>query len=447
MAWDANLPILFFAGFGLLHSGHPLAVLSAYPWVFFSVVAFPGAYALAGVYCERTQLCSRGAVLGTVAATLVVTLLMGGGFLLLGNPDEAGELFTGLTLTMLAGATGMRLLAVLRARSAPRGRTALVIGAGADGCAVIDCSLREPGLRVRVVGFVDDDPLKKNFEHKGVTVAGTGQSLEEAVAQKGVNLVVNAASGPLHGSLIRNLVHLKTSGVTVVEMSSFIESATGQYPIRQIDDAWLLYNQGFLWASGAFPPLWKRCVDVAAASFGILVALPLLAVISLAIKIGGRGPVFARHERIGQREKPFSLFRFRTRRASVLSRPGADVVDASDQRMTRIGRWLRRAHLDEIPQLGNVLSGEMSFVGPRPETPKQVEKLKGEIPCYGLRFAIQPGLVGWAQVQSGRRAADADVVLENLKYDLYYQKNMSPLLDLVVAHRAVRAVLFSRRVA
>lgn len=447
MAWDANLPIVFFAGYGALLSGNPFALLRQHPWLLVSMFAFPAAYALAGSYCERARLCSPEAVLRTVAATLVVTSLIGGGFLLLGDPDGARGTFTALTFTMIAGGVPLRALGMLKSRNIPHGKTALVVGAAADGCAVIDCTLREPRLRVRVVGFIDDDPLKKNFQYKGIAVIGNGLNLEETAVQNGVNLVVNAVSGPQSAGLIRSLVRLKVSGVEVVEMPSFIERATGQCPIRRVEDAWFLYNQGFQGIPGVPPPLWKRGTDLIAALLGIAISLPLFVIVLLMIKLESRGSAFSLHQRIGKGEHPFSLFKFRTRLTGAHASPGSGITHVPESRLTRIGRWLRRAHLDEVPQLGNVLNGEMSLVGPRADSSLQVEKLKAAIPCYGLRFAIKPGLVGWAQVQKGPRGTNGDAALENLKYDLYYLKNMSPLLDVIIVRKALRAVIFTRREA
>ena len=447
MAWDANLPIVFFAGYGALRSGDPFALLRQHPWLFVSMFAFPAAYALAGSYCERARLLSREAVLRTVAATLIVAGLIGGGFLLLGDTDDARGTCAALILTMIAGGVAMRALGVLKSRTVPLIKTALVVGAAADGCAVIDCSLREPRLRVRVVGFIDDDPLMKNFQYKGIAVIGNGLNAEETAVRKGVNLVVNAVSGPQSAGLIRSLVRLKANGVEIVEMHSFIERATGQCPIRRVDDTWFLYNQGFQQMPGVPSPLWKRGTDLIAALLGIAVSLPLLVVVFLMIKFESRGSVFSLHQRIGQGERPFSLFKFRTRRTGVSTASGPEITRVRENHMTRIGRWLRRAHLDEVPQLGNVLNGEMSLVGPRADSSRQVEKLKAAIPCYGLRFAIKPGLLGWAQVQKGHRGTNGDEALENLKYDLYYLKNMSPLLDMIIIRKAFRAVLFTRREA
>lgn len=447
MAWDANLPIVFFAGYGSLLFGDPFALVRQHPWLFVSMFAFPAAYALAGSYCERARLCSPEAVLRTVAATLVVTSLIAAGFLLSGDPDGARGTFAALTFTMIAGGVPLRALGMLRSRKIPRARTALVVGAAVDGCAVVDCTLREPRLRVRVVGFIDDDPLKKNFQYKGIAVVGNGSNLEATAAHQDVNFIVNAVSGPQSAELIRSLVRLKARGVEIVAMPSFIERATGQCPVRHVDDAWFLYNQGFQELPGVPPPLWKRGADLVAALLGIALSLPLFVIVVLLIKLESRGSAFSLHQRVGRGERPFSLFKFRTRLTGAPAAPEAGIAPVAASRLTRIGRWLRRAHLDEVPQLGNVLNGEMSLVGPRADSSLQVEKLKAAIPCYGLRFAIKPGLVGWAQVQKGNRGTNGDVALENLKYDLYYLKHMSPLLDASIVGKALKAVLFTRRAA
>lgn len=447
MVWDANLPILFFAGHGALHYGDPFAQLRQHPWLLLCTLAFPAAYALAGSYCERARLCSTEALLRTVAATLVVTSLVGAGFVFLGDAGGARGTLGALTFTMIAGGVGARALWVLKSRSRPLVKTALVVGADADGCAVIDFTLREPRLRVRVVGFIDDDPLKKNFQHKGVTVIGGGENAAEAAVQRGVNFVVNAVSGPQGAGLIRSLVQLRADGVEVVDMPSFIERSTGRCPIRRVGDTWFLLNQGFEGSSRAALLFWKRGMDLIASLLGLAVSLPLLFIIFLLIKLESRGSAFSLHQRVGKGEQPFSLIKFRTRRidGAVAQRP--ELPHVRESRITRIGHWLRRAHLDEIPQLGNVLSGEMSVVGPRADSPGQIEKLKESIPYYGLRFTIKPGLVGWAQVQRGGRGTSGDATLENLEYDLFYLKKLSPVFDVIIVRKAVRAVMLAHREA
>jgi sugar transferase (PEP-CTERM system associated) len=307
----------------------------------------------------------------------------------------------------------------------------------------VDCTLREPRLRVRVVGLLDDDPAKRNVQYKGVPVLGSGRRLREAVAEGGADLVVMAISGAQNAELIKALLDLKMRGVEVVDMPAFFERATGQIPIRNVEDSWFLFSGGFELLHRTGLQRVKRLIDVTISLAGIVLGLPLIGVVALLIKLDSRGPVFFRQERTGQGEKPFDLVKFRSMREDAERGTGPVWASVQDYRVTRVGRWLRLTRLDEIPQFINVLKGEMSFIGPRPERPHFVEQLKKEIPYYALRFCVKPGLTGWAQVQY-RYGASVEDAIEKLKFDLYYIKNMSFGLDLWIALKTLKVVFFAQ---
>ena len=276
-----------------------------------------------------------------------------------------------------------------------------------------------------------------------MAVVGTGQSLLEAVERSGANLVITALSYTQNAELIKSLLQLKMSGVEVIDMPTFVERATGQIPIKNVEDSWFLYSGGFELLHHPWLQRFKRAFDIVTATLGLLLSLPLLAIVAVLIKLDSRGPVFFRQERTGQGEKPFQLFKFRSMREDAEKASGPVWAGVRDYRVTRVGRWLRLTRLDEIPQFINVLKGEMSFIGPRPERPFFVEKLNREIPYYALRFAVKPGLTGWAQVQF-RYGATVDDAMEKLKYDLYYIKNMSWRLDLFIALKTLKVVFFAQ---
>jgi exopolysaccharide biosynthesis polyprenyl glycosylphosphotransferase len=443
VACDANLPVFVLAGYGALRHGDPLAVLLEQPWLLLTAFAFPVAFALAERYEPRRSWRSLRAAARTVAATLAVVFFFALVSYLAGVRAGQRELFTVLAVAMVTEVFLVRGLVALKTHHARSVHAALVVGAGRDGCTVIDCTLRDPRLRVRVVGFIDDDSLKRNYQHRGVSVIGTGESLQSEATRHAIDLVVVAVNRPQNAQLIKNLLQLKMHGVEVVEMPAFYERATGQCPLKHVQDSWFLYSAGFDYLHRPYLQMLKRGIDLVGSLVGVVVSLPLLGIVALLIKLESRGPVFAHLERVGKDEKPFLLVKFRTMRGDVGMTGALEFTNVRDYRVSRIGRWLRLTRLDEIPQFINVIKGQMSFVGPRAEQPLLVEKLKKDIPYFVLRFAVRPGLTGWAQVQNGFGASGEDAI-EKLKYDLYYMKNMSFLLDSFIVLKTLKVVLFAR---
>jgi exopolysaccharide biosynthesis polyprenyl glycosylphosphotransferase len=186
----------------------------------------------------------------------------------------------------------------------------------------------------------------------------------------------------------------------------------------------------------------KRTMDVALAFTALVLSLPPMAIVACAIRLDSKGPILFRQQRVGERGRVFVLKKFRSMTVDA-ERDGPVWATARDPRVTRVGRWLRRSRLDELPQFWNVLAGDMSFVGPRPERPEFVETLQREIPFYRGRHSVRPGITGWAQVRHPY-AASVEDSMEKLQYDLYYIKNLSPLLDLVVLLSTLQVVLFGR---
>ena len=443
MALDANVPVIVIAGYGLARHGDPIALLLNAPWLLLTTLAFPVVLAVAQLYDVRFSWCSPMVLLRIGAATLAVVALFGLAYYFAVDRAHAGELFTVLALAMAAEVFMVRSVTALRARRARVVRSALVLGAGWAGRTVIDCTLREPRLRIRVVGVIDDDISKRNVEYKGVRVIGTGSQLPQAMAQHPVDLVIMAISSIQNAELIGNLLKIKMGGVEVLDMPNFYERAMGQIPIKNVEDSWFLYSGGFELLRRPFLQHFKRVFDIAASLVGLLLSLPLMGVVALLVKIDSKGPVYYRQERTGQNEKPFNLIKFRSMRNDAEGGTGPVWASVRDYRVTRVGRWLRLTRLDEIPQFINVLKGEMSFIGPRPERPFFVEKLIKEIPYYSLRFSVKPGLTGWAQVQY-RYGASVEDAIEKLKFDLYYIKNMSWKLDIWIAVKTLKVVFFAQ---
>jgi sugar transferase (PEP-CTERM system associated) len=237
------------------------------------------------------------------------------------------------------------------------------------------------------------------------------------------------------------LLNCKTMGISIIDGETFYEQITGKLMLDKIRPSWFIFSDGF--AKSEFSRLTKRLVGLVMSSILLIVFSPFMLLTIIAIKLDSRGPVFYSQQRVGENEKPFTLYKFRSMEADAEKECGPVWTCDGDPRITRIGKVIRRLHIDEWPQLWNVFKGDLSFVGPRPERPFFVEKLKTIVPYYKERFTVKPGATGWAQVQCGY-AASVEDALEKLKYDLYYIKNMSFLMDLVIIFHTIKIVLLGR---
>jgi exopolysaccharide biosynthesis polyprenyl glycosylphosphotransferase len=216
---------------------------------------------------------------------------------------------------------------------------------------------------------------------------------------------------------------------------------TGKVPVRYIEDRWLLFSQDFAGISGSEKTSLKRLMDIVIAASALTLLSPLMLLLWVVVKITSRGPVLYRQERVGLDKRPYQLLKFRTMRADAESEGSPRWATNNDHRATPVGRIMRRLRLDEIPQFINVLRGEMSVIGPRPERPYFVDLLERDIPYYALRFAAKPGLTGWAQVNY-RYGASVEDAHTKLQYDLYYIQEMSPFLDLVILLKTFQTLIF-----
>lgn len=237
------------------------------------------------------------------------------------------------------------------------------------------------------------------------------------------------------------LLRCKLAGINVLDGITFYEALSGKILVQGTLPSWLIFSDGF--RRHTLTRIAKRLFDVAAALLGLVLTWPLLAVIAVAVKLSSPGPILFRQERVGQRGRPFTLIKFRTMCADAEAQCGAVWAAEDDPRITRIGKVLRTLRLDELPQFWNVLKGEMSFVGPRPERPVFVDQLQQRLPYYGERHTVKPGLTGWAQINYPYGASEEDA-LRKLEYDLFYVKNLALMLDLFVVLKTVQIVLFGR---
>jgi sugar transferase (PEP-CTERM system associated) len=327
----------------------------------------------------------------------------------------------------------------LSGRVGPRERLLLV---GTNQVAVDLASelfQRRQELGVEIVGFVDADPAKVGTTVLNPGVVGTIEDIPSIVRARGVDRVVVSLVDARGKLPMEKLLDMKLDGVTFDHLPSVYEEYTGKIAVENLRPSWLIFSAGF--KKSRTLALSKRSVDMVVASVGLIVGLPVMAIIALAVRLSSPGPVFYHQSRVGLRGHIFQVHKFRTMRVDAEAATGPVWASKDgDVRVTSIGRTLRRTRLDELPQLWNILIGEMSFVGPRPERPEFVKDLTRDIPYYGQRHVVRPGLTGWAQVRYTYGASTEDT-LQKLQYDLYYIKNLSIGLDLYIMFETIKTVV------
>ena len=240
---------------------------------------------------------------------------------------------------------------------------------------------------------------------------------------------------------VRELLDCKMRGISIIDGESFYERITGKLIVEKINPSWLIFSDGFI-KSGTSRFV-KRTMGFALSFAMLLFLLPLMALVAFLIRLESKGPAIFSQERVGEFGEPFTLYKFRSMRPDAEKESGPVWAEEDDPRITKVGKIIRKLRIDELPQLWNVLRGDMSFVGPRPERRFFVEQLKRSVPYYNERFAVKPGITGWAQVLYPYGASEEDA-LEKLKYDLYYIKNMTMMMDLAIIFQTVKIVLLGR---
>ncbi len=314
---------------------------------------------------------------------------------------------------------------------------ALILGAGFCGKTIYGL-LKSPLSPYEVKGFLDDDPEKLG-RASSPTVIGTCEELTEIAAQVGASTAILAIPKNRSARLIRDILHARLKGINIRDMADVYEELTGRIPVRNIGDQWLLFAEGFYMLRKEYVQKIKRLFDFVVSGLILLLMLPIIGITALAIRIDSPGPILYKQRRVGKGQQEFMIYKFRSMRVDA-ERDGVQWASEGDPRITRIGKILRLTHIDEIPQIWNILNGDMSLVGPRPERPEFVEMLEREIPYYFVRHSVKPWMTGWAQINYRYGASEEDSK-NKLEYDLYYIKNMSLFLDFKILLRTVGVVL------
>ena len=313
----------------------------------------------------------------------------------------------------------------------------LILGAG-TAAQLVGRAMALANPRIKIVGYVAG-PNESQSAVDGHAVLRDAVSLKERAVALDVDEIVVALNERRGGNMpLADLLDCRSVGVRVSDVSTCFEKMLGQIRIDQLHPGWLIFGGGF--NRSVFRDVAKRLFDIVSSFMLLVCTAPLMFVTAASIVLESRGPIFYRQERVGQNGKTFWVLKFRSMRVDAEHEGKPQWASPNDTRVTRVGAMIRRFRIDELPQFLNVLRGEMSLVGPRPERPFFVAQLAAEIPFYALRHTVKPGLTGWAQVryQYGATVGDA---LEKLQYDLYYVKNHSLLLDVAVLFETVGVVL------
>jgi sugar transferase (PEP-CTERM system associated) len=322
----------------------------------------------------------------------------------------------------------------------PRQQRVLVVGTGAVGISLVREIIRRPELHMKVVGFLDEhgENIGKSLVNPGI-IGGTCD-LSAIVLRERIDRIVLSLKERRGQMPVTELLHLKFAGIEVEDAHMVSEQIDGRIQLEHLSPSWMILSEGFRKSPLLLNA--KRALDILVSFLLLLVTLPIMIVTALAIWLESGGPVFFRQERIGLDGKPFEILKFRSM-AQDAERGGPKWAVEGDLRITRVGRIIRKLRFDELPQVVNVLRGEMSFVGPRPERPMFCELLEKETPFYALRHSVRPGITGWAQVKY-QYGASIEEAKTKLEYDLFYIKHLALTLDLAILFETAKVVLWQR---
>jgi sugar transferase (PEP-CTERM system associated) len=337
-------------------------------------------------------------------------------------------------------ATAWRLIMVRTGFLLVGAERVLMVGTAQTGIQLTRKIISQPELNLRVVGFLDErgENIGKPLVNPGII--GAVSDIEQIAESLKVQRVVLSLAERRGNMPVRALLHLRFAGVEIEDAHSVYERLTGRIVLEHLSPSWLILSGGFCKSDTlAFS---KRAMEILFASVGLILTSPILLITALAVWIESRGPILFRQERVGLNEKTFEILKFRSMQHNSEGETPQWATE-NDNRITRVGKLIRKVRIDEIPQLINVLRGEMSLVGPRPERPYFVDLLGQSIPYYGLRHTVRPGVTGWAQVryQYGGSVEEAKTKLE---YDLFYIKHRSISLDIAILFETAKVLLWQR---
>jgi sugar transferase (PEP-CTERM system associated) len=415
-------------------STETLVWAAAFAAVMALLYAFVGLYRQGAIRVSLRALFGRGLFALSMGTCIAYIALQAEG-----NRDYALLLLVYAVPVMAVGVIAVRSVGWFARRSAVGARRVLIVGTGEEAQSVAADLAADSTSRHLLVGFYPTS-CERTSNVFPAPVFPVGMSIDDVVQQHRVDEVIVAVREQRGGGVPMNqLLACRIRGIPVLDLAGFFERAKGEVPTDSLKASWLVYGHGFV--QDGMRTAIKRAFDVLVSSLLLLVALPVMVLTAIAIKLDSRGPVIYRQERVGLGGRTFLCLKFRSMTVDAEKDGVARWATKDDARVTRVGAFIRKSRIDELPQLISVLRGEMSLVGPRPERPSFVKQLQAEIPFYDIRHSVKPGVTGWAQVRYTYGASVEDARRKH-QFDLYYVKNHSLFLDLLVLVETVSVVLF-----
>jgi sugar transferase (PEP-CTERM system associated) len=411
----------------------PTALLFA----FFAVMAL---FAM-GLYTIRQRSGTAGTVLRVVAGLLVAAALSALVYYVVPNLAIGRGMLALTTFISVASSMVARLLFERIVDQDLFKRRVLVYGAGIRAASLLDLRRRADQRGFRIVGFIatEGDELRAPPDR----LLDRPDDLYAWIAANPIDEIVVAMDDRRRGFPMHEFLECRLAGIEILELPTFLERETGKVRLDVLNPSWIIFGDGF--RASVIQRTVERAVDVGVSLALLVLAAPAILLTALAIKFeeGLDAPVLYRQRRVGQQGVQFDVLKFRSMRVDAEPQGQAIWAAKDDPRITRVGAFMRKSRIDELPQLVNVLRGDMSFVGPRPERPEFVHKLEHTIPYYRERHSVKPGITGWAQLCYPYGSSEKDA-LEKLQYDLYYVKNRSLLFDLAILVQTVEVVLWGK---
>lgn len=345
----------------------------------------------------------------------------------------AGFVFAAVALTLLWRYVYIKIF------TAPQFmRRVVLVGAGSTGQALLKVIVKLTPSPFFLTGIIDDDKSKIGKKILGYKVVGGSEKLSDVISEEKISDVIVAISGKMKNRMFQALLDVQEQGVEITRMPVAYEELLGRVPVQHLEADWILRSFVDEAKAGNFYETGKRLVDILGGLVGVAILVLISPLIALLILLDDGRPIVFKQTRAGKWGRPYTIMKFRTMRVDA-EKNGAQLAKEDDDRATKIGRILRKTRLDEWPQFINVLRGEMSLVGPRPERPELMKHFQQQIPFYRGRLLGKPGITGWAQVNFDY-ASTLDEMIQKLEYDLFYIKRRSLILDLIIILRTIATV-------
>lgn len=407
-------------------------------WFFFLPLLWP--FLLAGQYQEHHAR-SLSSTLRSIALAAIIGLVL---YMFIYFTSEPKSLPRIGVLVFVSAISILELIwrvIYINIFTAPRFmRRVLVVGGGETGKIILQITNHLLPRPFIIAGVIDDNPQKIGTILEGHAILCGSDHLLEKILELGITDLIVAISGQMQGSMFQALLDAQEMGVDIIRMPVVYEDLINRVPIRYLEADWILRSFVDEARVNAFYELTKRLLDILGGLLGILILAIILPFIGLAILLDTGAPIFYKQVRMGKGGQLYYMIKFRTMRTDAEPDGQPQWAEENDRRATRVGRLLRKTHLDEVPQVINVLRGEMSLVGPRAERPELVEWFQQHVPFYRARLLVRPGITGWAQVNQ-EYASTIEETIEKLEYDLYYIKHRSLVMDIRVLLRTPMMVL------